>query len=207
MTGVRALYEATLAERGYQSLDFVALDRDIVTQIGVSTPTIANRQAGASTSEYAASYWVYTPAMDRPLQVYCDQVTDGGGWALVGRGRDSWTFSNFGQGSPATVRTTVDGTGAFAAAALSTDAINGLLDTQALNTLPDGIRVERATNASGTSRQDLRLFPAYAKWTWSIAAGQKRASASMSSERPTEMKKKLSSSPRNARISDSITAR
>ncbi len=120
-------------------------------------------------------YWVYTPAMDRPLQVYCDQVTDGGGWALVGRGRDSWTFSNFGQGSPATVRTTVDGTGAFAAAALSTDAINGLLDTQALNTLPDGIRVERATNASGTSRQDLRLFPAYAKWTWSIAAGQKLA--------------------------------
>ncbi|MBS0198583.1 MAG: hypothetical protein JSR77_17675 [Planctomycetes bacterium] len=40
-----------------------ALDQDIVTQIGVSTPTIANRQAGASTSEYAASYWVYTPAV------------------------------------------------------------------------------------------------------------------------------------------------
>ena len=35
-------------------------------------------------------YWLLTPAMTAPQQFYCDQTTNGGGWVLVGKGRDAW---------------------------------------------------------------------------------------------------------------------
>ncbi len=118
-------------------------------------------------------YWLLTPSLDRPTQIWCDQTTGGGGWALVARGRDGWKFENGGQGSPASVRTNVDGPAAFAPAALSTATINDLLDNQPLSTLTDGIRIQRSTNAAGTSSQDMRWFPGYQQWTWSITPGQK----------------------------------
>jgi hypothetical protein len=117
-------------------------------------------------------YWLNTAALERPQQFYCDMTTDGGGWVLVGRGRQGWTFNPFGQGSPSTVRTTVDGSGAFTPAALDTSTVSALLNGQAVNTLTDGIRLERATNTTGTNRQSYKLFPQGQNWTWSFAAGQ-----------------------------------
>lgn len=38
------------------------LDQDLVTEVGISTPTVANAIAGAS-GEYASTHWVYTPAV------------------------------------------------------------------------------------------------------------------------------------------------
>jgi hypothetical protein len=99
-------------------------------------------------------------------------TTNGGGWVLVGRGRQGWTFNPFGQGSPSTVRTTVDGSGAFTPAALDTATISSLLNGQTVDTLVDGIRIERATNSSGSNRQQLAIYPKYKNWTWSFAAGQ-----------------------------------
>ena len=43
-------------------------------------------------------YWLLTPAMNAPQQFYCDQTTDGGGWVLVGKGRNGWDKNNTGQG-------------------------------------------------------------------------------------------------------------
>jgi hypothetical protein len=136
--------------------------------------------AGASCwgikQQYPASangtYWLNTAVLQRPQQFACDMTTDGGGWVLVGRGRNGWSFNPLGQGSAATVRTTTDGAGAFAPAALDTTSITALLNGTNVNALTDGIRLERATNSAGTKTQDYRLYPKYAQWTWSFPAGQ-----------------------------------
>ena len=41
-----------------------------------------------------------------------------------------------------------------------------------MSDLADGIRLERATSSDGSSRQDYRLYPKYADWTWSFQVGQ-----------------------------------
>ncbi|MCU1368823.1 MAG: hypothetical protein JWO77_17 [Ilumatobacteraceae bacterium] len=117
-------------------------------------------------------YWLNTAALERPQQFHCDMTTNGGGWVLVGRGRQGWTFNPFGQGSPSAVRTTVEGSGAFTPAALDTATITALLNGQTVDSLTDGVRIERATNTTGTSKQNLAIFPKYKNWTWSFSAGQ-----------------------------------
>lgn len=120
----------------------------------------------------SGTYWLLTGSMDRPAQFACDMTTQGGGWVLVARGRNGWTFNPNGQGSPATIRDTIDGPDAFAPAALGTTAIDELIDTGDLSSLPDGIRLERSTTADGSVRQDYRLFPKARTWTWNLGAGQ-----------------------------------
>jgi hypothetical protein len=136
--------------------------------------------AGASCwgikQQYPASangtYWLNSAALERPAQFSCDMTTSGGGWVLVGRGRSGWSFAPSGQGSPTTIFTTPDGTGAFSPAALPTATVNALLNGTPVSSLADGIRLERATNTNGSSRQDYRLFPKGADWTWSFDVGQ-----------------------------------
>ncbi|MGN6695074.1 MAG: fibrinogen-like YCDxxxxGGGW domain-containing protein [Aquihabitans sp.] len=114
----------------------------------------------------SGTYWLSTPAMDRPAQFYCDMVTDGGGWVLIGRGRQGWTWSPAGQGGTAAVRTNVTGSAAFAPAALDNTTISGLINAASPAALSDGIRVERAANTAGTSYQQVRMFPKMTKWSW-----------------------------------------
>jgi hypothetical protein len=100
-------------------------------------------------------YWLVTPKLIQPNQFYCDMTTDGGGWVLIGRGREGWTFPYWGQGSPSTVRSTVTGTGAFAPATLGTEMIDGLINGARMDSIPggDGIRLRRATNTAGSNLQ------------------------------------------------------
>ena len=147
-----------------------ALEGDGTTSTTAGASCWGIKQQHPSTT--SGLYWLNTAALARPQQFSCDMTTDGGGWVLVGRGRQGWTFNPLGQGSAQTVRTTIDGPAAFAPAALDTDTIDALLNGQATNALADGIRLERATDTTGTTRQNYTLFPRHSSWTWSFASGQ-----------------------------------
>ncbi|MEO6501468.1 MAG: fibrinogen-like YCDxxxxGGGW domain-containing protein, partial [Jatrophihabitantaceae bacterium] len=117
-------------------------------------------------------YWLQTAQLIAPEQFYCDMTTDGGGWVLVGRGREGWTWSHGGQGSVATLRNTPSGTGAFAPATLPAATVQGLLGGGRVDALPDGIRVRRAANTTGTSYQEMQIATSNrASWTWAIGGG------------------------------------
>jgi hypothetical protein len=125
-------------------------------------------------------YWIRTDTLVRPEQFYCDMTTDGGGWVMIGRGREGWTFRDYGQSTAKRLRETIDGTDAFSPAALSADTIDGLLDGGAVSDLADGLRVRRATNKDGTSWQDLRWnFLDLGAWSWALGGGHRLESWSI----------------------------
>ncbi|MFV0426054.1 MAG: fibrinogen-like YCDxxxxGGGW domain-containing protein, partial [Beutenbergiaceae bacterium] len=113
-------------------------------------------------------YWLFTPAMGAPQQFYCDQTTDGGGWVLIGRGREGWRSNYFGQ-DPGRVHTVITGTAAFAPAQLASNTIDELMNNRRVDGLTDGIRLRRATNANGTAWQEGRFWPrSMPEWAWGV---------------------------------------
>lgn len=113
-------------------------------------------------------YWLLTPAMTEAEQFYCDQSRAGGGWVLVGRGREDWSIAQNGSGTPAQVRTVVDGPEAFTPRQLPGEMIDDLNNAADISTLEDGIRLVRATNQSGTSHQEaiFEFESPRQEWTW-----------------------------------------
>jgi chitodextrinase len=117
-------------------------------------------------------YWLQTPQLVAPQQFYCDQTTDGGGWVLVGRGREGWTWDYNGQGSIADLRNTPTGTAAFAPDTLPASTVQGLLDSGRVDALDDGIRVRRAKDIAGSSYQEMRIKTSNRpNWSWAIGGG------------------------------------
>lgn len=112
-------------------------------------------------------YWLATPAMGGAERFYCDQETSGGGWVLVGRGREAWSVANIGSGTPAQVRENVTGKAAFTPRQLSSEIIEQLVNRQPIDSLPDGIRLVRARNSAGTQWHELTFTFASPRSTWS----------------------------------------
>ncbi len=128
----------------------------------------------------SGAYWLQTPTLVAPARFYCDQETAGGGWVLIGRGRDGWGFTYNGQGSAADIASTPTGTGAFVPRALPARTVDGLLDGGRVDALADGVRLRRARTVDGSSFQEVRLqVTARDRWIWAADAGLPVGSWSM----------------------------
>lgn len=116
-------------------------------------------------------YWLVTPQLVAPQQFYCDQTTDGGGWVLIGRGREGWKQGYDGVGTAENLRETPSGVAAFAPAQLPGKTVDGLLGGGRVDALPDGIRLRRAYNIGGTQWQEARFSLAKRdRWVWTFGA-------------------------------------
>lgn len=115
------------------------------------------------------TYWLLTPEMSEPRQVYCDQTTNGGGWVLVGKGRDGWTSYYEGKGQAAQLLSPdLNPMGSTAHQMHSRD-VDALMNGGRVADLQDGIRIRRATNTAGTGWQEVRArFTKMNGWTWAL---------------------------------------
>lgn len=143
-------------------------------QLGVSAETAAGscweiKQKRSSAP--SGTYWLLTPDMPAPQQFYCDQTTDGGGWVLVGKGREGWATDYLGKGDPAALTTPDLVPMSSVTTQLSSRTVNQLLGGGRVDSLSDGVRIRRATNSTGTSWQEVRMqFANKPDWTWTFGA-------------------------------------
>ena len=117
------------------------------------------------------AYWLLTPTMAEPAQFYCDVIAKGGGWVLVGKGRDGWTDAYGGAGDAARLLSPgldVMGPGSIQYPARTVD---GLMGGGRVDELRGGIRLRRARNVAGSSWQESRLKLARRdRWVWTFGA-------------------------------------
>lgn len=141
-----------------------------VVHDGLSAATAAAscwdiKQRNPSASDGA--YWLQTPAMDHPAQFFCDQTTDGGGWVMIGRGREGWEAWSGGKGDPAKLTTRGRDASAFDVVQLSNDTVNQLLNNVPVKDQADGMRVMRSSSPSGQSYQSLDIrFQKMTDFVW-----------------------------------------
>ena len=113
------------------------------------------------------TYWLQTSTMDAPGQFFCDQTTDGGGWVLIGRGREGWETWSQGQGDQEKLKTRPRTAGDFDVVQASHQTVNGLLGGTSVSDLEDGLMVQRAWNHKGTAYQTVRMrFPKMRDFIW-----------------------------------------
>ncbi|MCA9459010.1 MAG: hypothetical protein KC550_00515, partial [Nanoarchaeota archaeon] len=120
----------------------------------------------------SAIYWIKTQAMPSAQQIFVDMDYDGGGWMLVGRGRESWSFSDAQQGTFADVANIPNGISAFSVDHYSSSDIDDLLNNTDVSSLIDGVRIRRANDTIGTTWQEgIWNFTSVTNWDWDFDGG------------------------------------
>jgi hypothetical protein len=124
--------------------------------------------------------------MPAPEQVHCNMKVEGGGWMLIARGRDGWTFAEAGQQTAADVRTVVGGVGAHRPAALSSALLDQLLGNRPVSALEDGIRITRARPGTAPDAQTMRwYFSDLDSWSWAFDGGHRLSATVVDGVRTT----------------------
>ncbi len=121
----------------------------------------------------SGSYWLLTPALEAPAQFYCDQTYDGGGWVLVGKGREGWQEFYNGHGQPADLaaRPAAVTPSYFPTVQLPSRTVDGLLNNAPVGDLPTGVRILRARDATGSTWQNVTVdLRDRDRWVWSLSA-------------------------------------
>ncbi len=115
-------------------------------------------------------YWLLTPAMAQPQQFYCDMTTSGGGWVLVGKGREGWSTDYDGKGTASDLLTPA-ATSLTTTTQLPGTLIDGLLNNGRVDALADGVRLRRAKDTAGATWQEATVkYTKFGAWAWTFAA-------------------------------------
>lgn len=123
-------------------------------------------------SSESGVYWIQTEAMASAEQIYIDMDYDGGGWMLIGRGREGWNFADAQQGTFVDVASTPTGLLAFNPDHYSSTFIDQLLNNTNVNALVDGVRIRRANDTAGNTWQEgIWNFSATTNWDWDLDGG------------------------------------
>lgn len=161
-----ALVPGTLA--GAQEAQPAPVPRDGSSPAQAAASCWAIKQDNPDSKD--GSYWLLAPGMEAPQEFFCDQTMDGGGWVMIGRGREGWDRYPQGQGDPQALTERTRTPESFGTVQLPEETINGLLSGQAVNSLGDGFRVVRATSASGAPWQSVDISPDRMQdWTWALS--------------------------------------
>lgn len=168
-TAVGAAVVSVLPSSPARADEAPAVVRDGLTEATAAASCWEIKQNDPNAADGA--YWLVTPQMNAPAQFYCDQSMDGGGWVLIGRGREGWDRYPQGQGDAEALLVRDRTPAAFRTVQLDTKLVDGLLGGTAVRDLPDGLRVVRARNEAGTQWQvfDTRIGK-MTSWSWALGA-------------------------------------